>query len=220
MKRSFSAGFGLLLGLCGPGAGEEGPQPSHLRIVNAAAVGEVPVRVEVNGYLTWRLGYLEGESSGWIHFPSGTHEVVMRAEGFEDGAGRAVLEPAKGTTLVMWMKRTEKDDGEVENELQVWSREPEEGVAPMELELVGMVPGEVPATLQVRIGRQKRDVALGWQEVRRFPLLGEGGSIAVRGADGSELVKVRTESKGRYVVVVFPGADGKPRATSYFEPGR
>ena len=204
----------------GLGVAEEGPQPSHLRIVNAAAVGEVPVRVEVNGYLTWRLGYLEGEASGWIHFPSGTHEVVMRAEGYDEARGRAVLAPDKGTTLVIWMKRTAREDGEVGKELQVWSREPEEGAAPMELELVGMMPGKVPVPLQVRIGRQKKEAVLGWQEVRRFPLTGGAGNIAVTGADGVELVRVRTESKGRYVVVVFPGADGKPRATSYFEPGR
>ncbi|MCX8497342.1 MAG: hypothetical protein ORN51_14265 [Akkermansiaceae bacterium] len=81
-----------------------------IRVVNGVAQGPGNISVMIDGEDMRPQGYKLGDATGGMGLRAGTHKVVIKKEGLEDGSTSVVLEKDQTVTLIPFSEKVPASD--------------------------------------------------------------------------------------------------------------
>ncbi len=81
-----------------------------IRVVNGVAQGPGNINVMIDGDDMRPQGYKLGDATGGMGLRAGTHKVVIKKEGLEDGSTSVVLEKDQTVTLIPFSEKVPASD--------------------------------------------------------------------------------------------------------------
>jgi len=103
----------ILASACGQLLAEKDPAAAptgFIRVVNAVASGTGQVNVIIDGEDVRPEGYSLGNATGGIGMLAGSHKILIKREGVEEGTTTVVLEKNQTVTLIPFAERVPASD--------------------------------------------------------------------------------------------------------------
>jgi len=194
---------------------EEAPKAGFVRLVNAVGPGTGPLQLIIDGRDVNPKGYKLGDVTGGIGLKPGTHELVLRREGTEEGKTKVNVVNDDTTIIIPFAERIPASDEKPAywalRVLRLKQKEIEKGRS------ATFVSVSAQPELQIEL----REPEGSWTKafVKRLataqlPLNYPEGYAPLRTKQG-EISSIPIGSEGNYVVVLYDDENSKVQAVNF-----
>lgn len=188
---------------------------SFIRIANAVAQGTENVKVTIDGKDVFPKGYKFGAVTGGIGVTPGSHTVVIKREGVDEGTTKVVLEKDQTVTLIPFAELVPATDQEKAHYavriLRLKQKEVPEGRSASFVSVSGQP--EVTVELKEPKGTWEKvfvkRLAIG-QATIQYPQ----GYAPVR-INGKDAQSIPIADEGNYVVVLYDDLEGNIQSVNF-----
>ncbi|MEO5713166.1 MAG: hypothetical protein ABIT37_06730 [Luteolibacter sp.] len=186
-----------------------------IRIVNAIANGTGPVNVLFDGEETRPKGYKLGDATGGIGLKPGSHKVVIKREGVDDGTTTVILDKGQTVTLIPFTEKVPATDQKPAHFeihiLRLKQKQVESG------RLATFV--SVSANPELKAELMGEDSKWATVFVKRLAIaetpLRFSQAFAPVKVNGNSINSIPIGSDGNYVVILYDDPDGKVQSLNF-----
>jgi len=180
-----------------------------IRVVNGVSQGAGNINVVIDGDDMRPQGYKLGDATGGMGMRAGTHKVVIKKEGLEDGSTAVVLEKDQTVTLIPFSEKVPASDKRPAyfriQILRLRQHEVESG------RLATFV--SVSANPEIKVELQDENGKSASAYVKRLAIaeipLNYSQGYAPAKVNGVAISPIPIGGAGNYVVILYDDAEGK-----------